>query len=98
MTEREKFYAAERKIEIYHKRHGRCEVCGKPVRLDEAQLAHRIPKHKKYIKKYGKPFMHSDINLALVCSLRCNAAVLCHPATHPIEAERLYQSYCNPNM
>jgi hypothetical protein len=66
-----------------------CAVCKKPLTLDNAQYAHRIPKHKKYIKKYGKEVINSRFNLALVCSLKCNCAVLLDPATHPVEAAEL---------
>ncbi|MHC1623303.1 MAG: hypothetical protein ACXQTR_01780 [Candidatus Methanospirareceae archaeon] len=68
-----------------------CEVCGKPVTLQTAQLAHRIPKTKGYIKRYGSEVIHHDLNIAVVCSLRCNSAVLLDPSTHPIEAQDLVQ-------
>ena len=90
MTGRQKADAIEHKAQIYHERHGKCEVCGKLIPFDEAQLAHRIPKTKRYLKDYGKLFIHSDDNLALVCSLRCNSAVLLDPKTHPMEAEELF--------
>jgi hypothetical protein len=91
MTEREKFEAEQKKWKIYSLRRGRCEVCGKVMAFEQSQLAHRVPKHKKYIKRYGEWFIHSEQNMALVCSLQCNSAVLMDPATHPVEAEELYQ-------
>ena len=90
MTGRQKADALEQKAQIYHERRGRCEVCDKLIPFGEAQLAHRIPMTKKYIKEYGKPFIHSKDNLALVCSLKCNSAVLLDPKTHPMEAEELF--------
>lgn len=92
MTEREKFEATELKQQIIVERRN-CEVCGKRVGYNSAQLAHRIPQHKKYIKRYGKDFMHSRKNMALVCSLECNAAVLMDPATHPVEASALFDEW-----
>ncbi len=75
MTEREKFEANEKKERIYYARGGVCEFCRKSVTLAECQLAHRIPKSKMFLKKYGKKVIHSAGNLALTCSLKCNAAV-----------------------
>lgn len=75
MNAREKIEAEEKKLEIYNIRGAVCEVCGKRVLYTEAQIAHRIPKTKGYLKKYGKKIMHHKRNLALVCSLECNSAV-----------------------
>lgn len=66
-----------------------CEVCGKRLTVQNAQLAHRIPQTKGYMKRYGRRVLHHEYNLACVCSLRCNAHVLIDPKTHPIEANRL---------
>ncbi len=93
MTEREKFIIAEMKQKLYYQRQGTCEVCGKVIPMHCAQLAHRVPKHKKYIKRFGKDFIHSPYNLALVCSLKCNSAVLLDPATQPIEADKLFSEF-----
>jgi hypothetical protein len=73
MTEREKFEANERKAYLVAKSGGRCEVCGDWLNIP--QLAHRIPRTKMYLKKYGPAIVHHDLNLAVVCSLRCNSAV-----------------------
>lgn len=89
MTERQRLEANENKLRLLSERGWICEVCGKPLSLCIAQLAHRIPKTKFYLKKYGKDVMHHSFNLACVCSLRCNSQVLCDPATRPVEAERL---------
>ncbi len=75
MTEREKFEANEKKERIYYARGGVCEFCRKPVTLAECQMAHRIPKSKMFLKMFGKKVIHSAGNLALTCSLKCNAAV-----------------------
>jgi len=55
----------------------RCEVCRMPVnRYGTAQLAHRIPATVANLKKYGAEIIHHRLNLAPVCGLRCNDAVL----------------------
>ncbi len=74
-TERQKFEANEKKERIYYARGGVCEFCRKSVTLAECQLAHRIPKSKMFLKMFGKEVIHSADNLALTCSLKCNASV-----------------------
>jgi len=68
---------------------GKCQVCGVSLFGKIPQLAHRIPKKKAYLKKYGRAVIHHPLNLRVVCSLRCNSACLLDPATHPIEAREL---------
>ena len=75
MTGREKIDALEHKLERMAKQRF-CEVCGEPLRAYTCQLAHRVAKSKMNVKKYGKEFIHSDTNTALVCGLKCNSSVL----------------------
>jgi len=75
MTEREKLEAWEKKKRIYYRENGRCEVCGKLIPLEQSQLGHRIGQTKQNLKKYGKKIIHHEKNMALTCSLRCNAKV-----------------------
>ena len=89
MTERERFEYQENRIRLMIERGCTCEVCGKPLHLGNLQIAHRIPKAKRYLKQYGKEVIHHPLNLATVCSLKCNDAVLLDPKTHPIEAAEL---------
>lgn len=89
MTDRERLDAWEQKLALIERAGGVCEVCG--ASLTHPQIAHRIPKFKRYLKKWGKEVIHHPFNLAIVCSLRCNSAVLLDPATRPIEAEQLIQ-------
>jgi hypothetical protein len=79
----------EMKIHMLAKQGGRCENCHRPLALSDCQLAHRIPQTKYNLRTYGKTVLHHEYNLAAVCSLRCNSAVLLSPATHPIEAAEL---------
>ena len=66
-------------------------MCNQPLALSDCQLAHRIPQTKYNLRTYGKTVLHHEYNLAAVCSLRCNSAVLLSPATHPIEAAKLIE-------
>ena len=75
MNYRQKMQAQDKKEMIYFDRDGRCEVCHKLIKFNEAQLAHRIPKSKMNLAKYGVDIIHHPYNMALVCSLSCNAKV-----------------------
>lgn len=86
MTEREKFEANEKKRELLILCGYRCQVCG--TRNTRLEMAHIIPKHKKYLKKYGKDIIHHSKNIRITCPGRCNDSVLMDPATHPVECEK----------
>ena len=60
----------------WYDNNGLCPVCKKPYCFGSPQLAHRIPKTKAWLKKYGDDIIDHDLNLELVCSLECNASVL----------------------
>ena len=91
MKERDKLEAIEKKQKIIAERGFRCEVCGKPVSYQTAQLAHIIEKSKANLKRYGAEIIHHPLNMKVVCSLRCNSACLRSPSTHPIEAQELIE-------
>ena len=90
MNELEKLEAYEMKALWHTQALGLCEVCKEWIPLDESQLAHRIPKHVKYVKKYGKSVIHHRFNMALTCA-GCNSRVLIDPATHPVEVAELVE-------
>lgn len=71
----EKLEALDRREEIFCQAGYMCEVCGKALRMGQPQLAHRIPQTKANIWKYGSKVIHHRLNLAPVCSLKCNGAV-----------------------
>lgn len=81
----------ETQILLYERAKGLCENCGKPVMFSNMQTGHKIPQHKRYIEMYGEEVIHHPLNLAMVCSLKCNDAVLLDPKTHPIEAKELIE-------
>ena len=68
-----------------------CPVCGRDMINSrcQPQWAHRIPEAKMYLKKYGPEVIHHRLNMVLVCSLRCNSAVLLNPASRPVAAAEL---------
>ena len=73
---------------LYARSQGFCESCGKPL-TEGFQLAHIIPQTKHNLKEYGKEVIHHDLNLKVVCSLKCNSKVLKNLATHPVEGQEL---------
>jgi hypothetical protein len=69
----------ETRVAIYNAQGGRCAECGKRLAFSSFQLAHRIPQRKWCIRKWGKTVIHHPLNMAAVCSLRCNAAIQINP-------------------
>lgn len=88
MTQLEKLEANEEKERRHRKASGRCFHCGKEITLSESELAHKIPAHKKYIKKYGREIIYHELNMDLTCH-DCNHLSLLDPATHPVECAEL---------
>ena len=88
MNEIQKHDANLKKFHAWINAYMRCQVCGKHLEFYNCELAHRIPKHKKYLKKYGPEIIHHPLNMRITCS-KCNSRVLIDPATNPIEAEHL---------
>lgn len=77
MTERERFDFQEQRQRVFARDRWTCVNCGEPImRYGTPQLAHRVAKSRANIGKYGKAAIHHADNLASVCSLRCNSAVL----------------------
>ena len=59
-----------------------CDVCNKRFGSSQLQLAHIIPKHKNYIKRFGLEVIHHPDNLVLTCD-KCNSSVMLNPDTIP---------------
>ena len=77
MNARAKLEATDRREELFAAAGYRCVVCGRPLRrAGTAQLAHRVPKTVANLRRYGARIIHHPRNLAPVCDLTCNAAVL----------------------
>lgn len=85
-----KLDAIEQKERMYNKAKGRCHFCSKRLPFTEAQLAHIIPKHKKYLSKYGADIIHHEYNMLITCD-KCNSKALLDPATHPVECAELVE-------
>jgi hypothetical protein len=75
-------YIREMKFIQHLTQHGKCDHCHKDIpssKIYESHLAHRIPKSKANLKKYGKDIIHHPLNIPLVCgdnNNKCNNAVL----------------------
>ncbi|WP_449190085.1 hypothetical protein [Treponema lecithinolyticum] len=66
---------------------GVCAVCGKSLNTANAQGAHRIANTQANRKKWGSLIIDHPLNVAMVCSLKCNDA--CNIGYRPYEALRL---------
>ena len=93
MTFYEKESAEQLKLQILSEQNYSCAVCGKTFSCTNLpELAHRIPKHKWILKKYGGKVVHHKLNLKATCS-KCNSAVLVDP--HKIEGKELLDKIIN---
>lgn len=85
-AERKKFEIGETKEYVFQRDGYACQVCGTPVGMNSAQLAHMIPQNKRNLQKYGEQIIHHPENLLTTCSLRCNNAV---QVNSPLEQEAI---------
>ena len=76
MNNRQKADAEEMRQDLFGAATWHCVVCGGPLAVHgSAQLAHRVPKHKGLLQKWGSDVINHAINLIPVCSLKCNDRV-----------------------
>lgn len=84
MTERQRVDVWEKKQIKYYQNDGLCFICGKLLRLDNCQFAHKIAKTKANYSKYGKEVIDHIKNGEITCSDkfgRCNDA--CNIGNNP---------------
>lgn len=79
---------AER-LQIYYRDGGICQYCGRPVGINEFQLAHRIARAKWAIKKYGLEVIEHPLNKATTHAGRCNDGMLI--SFKPVQREELVE-------
>lgn len=61
--------AMEKRTRIMEATRGECARCGAPA----LYLAHRIPKRKEFLQKYGPTIVHHEFNLCPCCTRpECN--------------------------
>ena len=89
MTNLEKIEAEEAKQQRIQDNNYCCEVCHKRFGYSELQLAHIIPKHGNYIKRFGVAVIHHHDNIVLTCG-KCNSSVMLSPDT--LQGEKLIKS------
>lgn len=76
MTERQRFDMQEQRQEIFKRDEYTCQTCGGSIyRFGNPQLAHKIGQGAANVKRYSKEVIHHPLNMASVCSLRCNDAM-----------------------
>lgn len=77
---------AER-LQIYYRDGGICQYCGRPVGINEFQLAHRIARTKWAVRKYGWEVIEHPLNKLVTHAGRCNDGVLI--TYRPVQREEL---------
>ncbi len=87
MNARKTIAISEMKVELWNAAGGLCLVCGKPLRIENAELAHRIPQRRWCFAKWGPAVIHHARNLVLTHRGACNDAVSL--GNHPVAMERL---------
>ena len=60
---------------VYERDAGICQNCGSSV-MWPGQLAHILSQSEMNIARYGAQVIHHSENMALVCCLECNDAML----------------------
>jgi 5-methylcytosine-specific restriction endonuclease McrA len=77
----------EMRMEKFHEQGGLCGSCGKPINVTDSELAHRIPKRRWTLAKWGPMILHHRKNLVLTHPGACNDAASI--GNHPVEMDRL---------
>lgn len=75
--ERKRFYQHEDRMRIYLRDYGICQACGKPVGVNEFEVAHRIANTIANRKRYGDEVVDHPLNKATTHPGRCNSAMNC---------------------
>lgn len=90
MTGREQLEYEETRTYVFNRAGARCEVCGRAIRWDTYQMAHRIPQDKRTVKRLGKKVIHHPLNFFATCSHRCND--MASLRNHPVQQAALIKS------
>lgn len=88
LSAREKLEIEERKAERILKAMNHCSECDNYFPSSKLQFAHRIPKYKSYVEKYGYEVIHHEKNTPITCP-DCNIKVSLNPSSNPVEAQEL---------
>lgn len=75
--ERKRFEVYEERLRIYSRDGGICQSCGKPVGVNEFEVAHRIANTVMGRKRYGTEVIDHPLNKATTHRGRCNDAQNC---------------------
>jgi len=86
MMDRKTLAISEMKLEKCHEQGYECPVCHEYVDMETGELAHKIPKSKWCLAKWGPEILHHRFNVDLVHH-KCNDAVSI--SNHPVEMEAL---------
>ena len=77
----------EERLTIFDRQNGICACCGRPLALDDFEIAHRIMNGKWCIEKYGREVIDHPLNKAATHRGRCNSGMLI--TYNPVKVESL---------
>jgi hypothetical protein len=75
MTDRQKLAIHEERLAIYERDNGICQHCGRPVNINQFEVAHRICSSKLNIKRFGKAIIDHPLNKATAHPGGCNSGL-----------------------
>lgn len=86
MTECERLDYLEKRMYVYNRSGGICEIpgCNNHIEYDTYQMAHIISKGKVNMRLYGKEVIHHPLNIKATCGDACNRAASCGAHTEEI--------------
>ena len=86
MTDRERLDYLEKRMYVYNRSGGICEIsgCNNSISFYTYQMAHIISKEKVNMRLYGKEVIHHPLNIKATCGDSCNRAASCGAHTEEI--------------
>lgn len=88
--ERKRLEQYEERLRIYSRDHGICQACGKPVVVNNFEIAHKIANTVVNRKHYGAEVIDHPLNKATTHPGRCNDAMNC--GFRPDECRRIVEA------
>jgi hypothetical protein len=75
MTDRQKLALHEERLAIYERDNGICQHCGRPVNINQFEVAHRIANTVLNKKRFGKAIVDHPLNKAIAHPGGCNSGL-----------------------
>ena len=88
--ERQRLEIYEERLAIYFRDRGICQTCGKPVSINEFEIAHKICRSVVNRRRFGAEVIDHPLNKATTHPGRCNDAMNC--GFKPDECARIVEA------